>query len=144
MPDLSWTTVLCCVLFLCVAIQWRILGGAWTRWKNQGERAANPEQWHWVWNHYVRHTMRRGAESLSTTPIILITKQGQLCSSWETIISSMFQTLAIILPEQKRSMLSLPARLHVFYFSKSHKGIILLSGIYTIQTNVTKSLQTFL
>lgn len=116
---------------VCVSILWRILGGAWTRWKCQGERTmeiVNPEQWDWVWNHYVRRTMCGGTESPSTTAVILIAKQGQLFSSRETIISSMFQPLAIILSEHECRLLSLLTRFRVF-LSQSHQGIILVSVI---------------
>lgn len=129
-PLLNYAILLSFVL-VCVSILWRILGGAWTRWKCQGERAmeiVNPEQWDWVWNHYVRRTMCGGTESPSTTPVILIAKQEQLFSSRQTIISSMFQPLAIILSEHECRMLSLLAWLHVFLF-QSHQGIILLSVI---------------
>lgn len=135
-PELRYFDDFC--FGVCVRILWRILG---TRWKCQGERAmeiVNPEQWDWVWNHYVRRTMCGGTESPSTTPVILIAKQGQLFSSRETIISSMFEPLAIILSEHECRMLSLLARLWVF-LSQSHQGIILLSVICKSQMDATKS-----
>lgn len=139
------SAILMSFVSVCVSILWRILGGAWTRWKCQGERAmeiVNPEQWDWVWNHYVRCAMCGGIESPSTTALILIAKQGQLFSSRETIISSMFHPLAIILSEHECRMLSLLARLHIF-LSQSHQGFILLSVICKSQMDVTKS-QIFL
>lgn len=139
-PVLNYA-ILMSFVSVCVTILWRILGGVWTRWKCQGERAmeiVNPEQWDWAWNHYIRRTMCGGTESPSATAVILIAKQGQSFSSRETIISSMFQPLAIILSEHECRMLSLLARLRVF-LSQSHQGIILLSVICKSQADVTKS-----
>lgn len=100
-----------------------------------------PEQWHWVWNHYVRHTMSGGAESPSTTPVILIAKQGQLFSSWETIISSMFRTLVIIFARAETQNAFPPCTVAcILFFRKPQRYYSLF---YKIQTNVTKSPQTF-
>lgn len=89
---------------------------------------VNPEQWAWVWSHYVRRTMCRGAESLSTTTVILVAKTRMVIFKQGHCYFKHVPPFCNHFVRAEARMLSLLARLHVFssksklFFSRLQYG----------------------